>query len=360
MDFLLEARESMINIEIIKDCGPFWKQIHSNDVFSIYHSKIWKDLIENTFNHTSLYLAASEYGKLIDVLPIFLIRSLFMGKKLISTPYEGCNGGFTSSDVKVRKMLIKQILEHAQELNVQYVEIRSSFPISELKESGFIEKTPLLISEVILKDLDENWQMLSPKHRRNVRTAQKKGVTVEPASNVAEMKIFYKILANHYRDLGVPFFGKNFFIQIWEKLIQNNYASLLLAKLKEEVIGGHLLFFSGKTLVSKYAAVKKDRGFSKLYPSYALFWEGIRLGIEKNFKNFSLGVTGESNTGLLDFKSRFGSKTNTVFFYYYPIRGKIPDFGKYYGEYSLLKRIWRITPSMFTYPVGQKINEWIC
>jgi len=344
----------------MEDCDPLWDEVYSSELYSIYHTKIWKNLIEESFNHSGLYTSASMNGNLIDVLPFFLIKSFILGKKLVSTPYEGCNGGFSCSNVKVRKMLIKEILEKAQELNVKYIEIRSKHQFNELKEFGFIERSPLLISEVPIMDVDENWKMLSSKHRRNVRTAQKKGVTIEPASSMAEMKMFYKILANHYRELGVPFFAENFFIQIWEKLIQNSHASLLLAKFGEEIIGGHLLFFSGKTLVSKYAAVKKDKEFSKLYASYALFWEGVRLGISNNFNKFNLGVTGESNTGLLDFKSRFGSETRPVYFYYYPIGGKIPDFAKYYSEYSLLKKIWRAMPTILTSAIGKKINEWIC
>lgn len=348
------------DVRIVTDQDPLWDQIDSSDNYSIYHMKIWKNLIKDTFKHTGMYITASKHGVLIDALPFFLIKNYFLGKKLVSTPYEACNGGFSSSQVEVRKALIERILKYAQESKVKYIEIRSGVPINELKEFGFIEKRPFVISEVPLIDIDKNWEMLSRNHRRNVRISRKKGLSVVPATRWSEMKLFYGILFDHYTNLGVPFFSENFFIQIWEKLIQNDHASLLLAKLKEEVIGGHLLFFSGKTLISKYSAVKKDNEFSKLYASYALSWEGIRLGIINNFTNFNLGITGESNTGLLDFKSRFGSKISPIYFYYYPIRGKLPAFDKYYSGFSLLKKIWSATPTILTSPIGQKINEWIC
>ena len=349
-----------IDIRILHDDDPLWDQIDSNDVFSIYHTKIWKGITEETFKHRGIYFAASKEGHLVDVLPSFLIKKSFMGKKIVSTPYEGCNGGFSSSDINAREMLIRNILDHAHKLGVKYVEIRSKHEIEDLKKFNFIEQKPLLISEVPLKDLDENWKMLSSKHRRNVRIARKKGIVVETASNWDDMNRFYKINANHYKALGVPFFGEEFFKQIWEKLVQNNHGHLLLAKYEDKVIGGHLLFFSGRTLVSKYSAVKKDKKFSKLNASYALFWEGIRVGITNNFSSFNLGVTGESNPGLLDFKSRFGSETTPVYFYYYPIKGKAPDFEKYYGKYSLAKKVWASTPAFITSAIGQKVNEWIC
>jgi hypothetical protein len=344
------------------DHDPLWEQIQPNDVFSIYHSKIWKDIIEDTFGHTASYIAASEHGQLIDVLPLFLVKNPFLGKKLVSTPYEGCHGSFSSSQGKARKLLIEKLLKDAYKWNVKYIEIRGKLPIDELKEYGFIEQTPFVISEIPLKSLDNNWHRLSANHRRNVRIAQKKGVLIEPASGWEDMKAFYKILADHYnKKIGVPFFGRKFFQQAWEKLVEKNQACLLLAKFEQEIIGGHLLFFSGKTLISKYSACKQDNEeLRKVNASYLLFWEGIRLGIEKNFTTFNLGITGEHNTGLLDFKSRFGSKSERLRFYYYPVSGSIPDYAKYYDSYAFLKKMWKITPGSVTAVIGQKINEWIC
>ena len=260
----------------------------------------------------------------------------------------------------MRKGLVDQMKQLASDFKVRYIEIRSMHQFRELNELGFIEKCPLLISELPLKSLDDNWEMLSPKHRRNVRIAQKKRVIVKLASSLNEMKVFYEILADHCKQLGSPFFDEKFFIQIWNKLVQKKYGCLLLAKLKEEIIGGHLLFFSGKSLISKYSACKKNKEYKKVYASYALYWEGIRLGINNNLINFNLGVTEKSLRGLLDFKSRFGSQNSPLYFYYYSISGGIPDFSKYFSKYSLLKKTWRAAPRFLTSPIGQKINQWIC
>jgi len=350
----------MLEVKVMANDSPLWDRVDSSVEYSIYHKKAWESVVEKTFGHRGMYISVQRDKMLLDVLPAFLVEKPFLGKKLVSTPYEGCNGGFSCSDLETRKAIIQKVLETAGELNVKYVEIRSSFPISELSESGFIEQTPLLITELTLGAIEKNWMMLSSKHRRNVRSAEKRGVIVKPASQLKNMETFYRILSRHYKDLGLPFFSKKFFIQIWKQLEQKGHATLLLAQHEEEIIGGHLLFYSGKTLVSKYSAVKKEDKYSTLYASYALFWEGIKLGISNGFEKFNFGVTGESNSGLIDFKSRFGAETYPVYFYYYPIKGKIPDFAKYYSGYSVVKRIWRATPAIITSPIGQKINEWVC
>jgi hypothetical protein len=349
-----------IEVQILGEDDPLWDQIHSSELFSIYHNRNWKNLVEENFGHQSLYIAALKDGMIIDILPFFLIKKPIFGKKIVSTPYEGCNGGFICKDVMMRKELIRQVQQYALDLKVKYVEIRSKFQYEELKEFGFVEKCPLIISELPLKGLDENWSMLSSNHRRNVRIAQNKGVTVNISSNLTEMRSFYDILATQYKQLGIPFFNEKFFIQIWDRLIQKEQACLLLARDKEEIIGGHLLFFSGKDLISKYSASVKSNEYKSVYTSYALFWEGIKLGIDRKLKYFNLGITDKSHRGLLDFKSRFGSKNSPVYFYYYSISGGVPDYSTYLSKYSLPKRIWRSAPNKITTLIGQMINEWIC
>ena len=147
-------RSALINISIMKDTDPLWHQVHASGSFSIYHAKPWKNLIEGTFKHTAMYLSASEDGMLIDVLPFFLIKNFFCGKKLVSTPYEGCNGGFTCNDAMVRKALVGQMKQLAFDLKVKYVEIRSKYQFRELDEFGFIKKCPLFISELPLISLN--------------------------------------------------------------------------------------------------------------------------------------------------------------------------------------------------------------
>ncbi len=350
-----------INVQTLMDHDPLWEQIQPNGVFSIYHSRSWKEIIEETFGHTASYIAVSEHGKLIDVLPLFLVKNPILGKKLVSTPYEGCHGNFSASQSDARKLIIEKIIQDARAWNVKYVEIRGTFPVEEFKDYGFVEQSPFLITAIQLKSLDENWQMLSSNHRRNVKIAQKHGVSVAPATDWEHMQAFYNILADHYnKKIGVPFFGRKFFQRVWEKLIEKDYASLLLARFNEEIIGGHLLFFSGKTLISKYSScIRDNKELRKVNASYILFWEGIRLGLEKNLTMFNLGITGEHNTGLLDFKSKFGCKPEKLHFYYYPVSGSIPDYAKYYDSYAFIKKMWKISPEIVTSIIGQKVNEWI-
>lgn len=356
----INLRGTRHGVYLLGNDDPLWDRLALDDSFSIYRKKAWKNIIEQTYGHNAEYIAAVEDGILVDLLPFFLVKDYLNRKKLISTPYQGSNGGFLSQNPEVRKSLIDYIVNYAHALKVQYVEMRSSSPIPELEAAGFIAKCPLFISFLALRSLEENWAMLTPKHRRNVRLAAKNGVTIQVAHEYAEMKAFYNMLAEHYKGLGVPFYGEQFFRQFWEKLVQKENATLLLAKYEGQLIGGHLLLFNGATLISKFSVTFHHERYAKLYAAYALYWDAIRLGVQLGFKDFDLGITGESNTGLREFKARLGAEEKALYFYYYRLKGDLPDYDKYYNSYKFLRFLWKIAPNYVTNLVGDYINTWIC
>lgn len=349
-----------LEVRALDDRDPLWDLIDASDSFSIYHRKAWKNLVEDYFRHKAMFIGAVGNGRDVDVLPLFLVRLPLVGKKLISTPFEACHGGLREADGETVNAVIGEVSALAHALGVKYVEIRSKNPIRPLLEHGFTEQNPFIINELALTNSEENWSRLSPKHRRNVRAAGKRGVKIEAATRIEEMRSFHAIVADHQRSVGIPFPSAAYFNQIWVRLVQTGDAHLLLAKIDEETVGGHLLFRSGETLISKYAGTRKDKKFRKSYASYALYWEGIQLGIEKGHKLFNMGITGASNTGLLDFKSRFGSDTCPAHFYVLPVCGSAPDYSTYYDGFRVVKTIWRYTPRFLTAPAARVLNRWYC
>src|SRR5437762_9623453 len=61
--------------------------VRSHPYGSPFHLMGWKASIEETFGYEPLYLIAEEDGRMRGVLPLFLVRSLLMGKALLSSPF---------------------------------------------------------------------------------------------------------------------------------------------------------------------------------------------------------------------------------------------------------------------------------
>lgn len=354
------ARGRRHGVYLLGNDDPLWNRLAQDERISIYRKKAWKEVVEATYHHPGEYIAAFENGVLLDILPFFLVKDPLNRKKLISTPYQGSNGGFMNGDRQVREKMIEFVKDFAHRLKVQYVEIRAAASIPELEEAGFIAQKPFLTSVLPLADAEKNWNLLSPNHRRNVRQASKNGVSIQPATRRDEMSVFYVMLADHYKQLGMPFPGEAFFLNMWDKLVAKGYGTLLMARLGNEVIGGHLMLHNGTALVSKFSVTRHNERYAKLYAAYALYWEAIRYGTTQGFSAFDLGVTGEKNVGLRDFKSRLGAEERQLYFYYYRLHGALPDYERYYSSYKLARLIWKHAPKALTNPIGDLINRWIC
>lgn len=64
--------------------------------------------MEKTYNHKPLYLIAKENGVIKGVLPLFLMRSVIFGKKLVSVPFAPY-GGVCADSETVEKALIDEV-----------------------------------------------------------------------------------------------------------------------------------------------------------------------------------------------------------------------------------------------------------
>ena len=64
--------------------------------------------MEKTYNHKPLYLIAKENGVIKGVLPLFLMRSVIFGKKLVSDPFAPY-GGVCADSETVEKALIDEV-----------------------------------------------------------------------------------------------------------------------------------------------------------------------------------------------------------------------------------------------------------
>jgi len=121
---------------------------------------------------------------------------------------------------------------------------------------------------------DELLANMGPNHRRNIRMATKKGVTIEETSSLEGLKAFYKLFnATSQR--------KNFYIRslkyqknLLDFFQKDNNIVVFLARHEGRVVAGRLILLYGDKSWDMYAA--SDTKVSKLNASYLLVWEIIK------------------------------------------------------------------------------------
>ena len=94
---------------------------HPNSTF--FHQIGWRNAVQKTYKHKPVYLVAKEGGEIRGILPMFLMRSVIFGKKLVSVPFAPY-GGVCADDDIAEKMLIEEAIRIADECNADYLGFR--------------------------------------------------------------------------------------------------------------------------------------------------------------------------------------------------------------------------------------------
>jgi hypothetical protein len=143
---------------------------------SLAHSLGWRNVVEKTYRHVPVYLMAIDGQMRAGVLPLFLIRSPFFGRFLVTASYLSY-GGLLSNDDRAGSALIRAAREVATEQKAKYVEVRGLSRIGQgllLKDKYCTFLLPLSAGSDVL------WQRFEGgRARKVVRKALKSGLIIE-------------------------------------------------------------------------------------------------------------------------------------------------------------------------------------
>jgi hypothetical protein len=344
---------------VVREISGDWTQfLGAHPDANLYHTPIWRDTLTEVFGHRSMYLAAEREGKISGILPLYLVKAPLVGSKLISIPYDIGSGGALALDEASERSLVERAIAIARERKVNYLELRYGQPRDFLESMGFQKSEPVLISEMELGQEEETWLKAEKDHRKAVQKAAKRGIEVREAVTLEDFREFERVQLQVFRDFGTPPYGSNYFPTLWRKLHGPGHVKVLLSYVDGACVGGLVLFGWGTNLVSKFAACLPHAVPLRAYA--ALYWRAIQLGIALGYKRMSWGTSSRDQTGLIEFKERWGAVTRPAVLYSLPVNGRVPDISKYYDSTGLERRVWRKLPLPLTQLGGGILSRWFC
>lgn len=146
---------------------------------------------------------------------------------------------------------------------------------------------------------------VSKMHRRNVRTALKKGVSVESGTGPECVDAFYRLHLETRRRQGSPIQPKRFFALLDQHVLQQGLGFILSAYSERECVASAVFLEWQGTLMYKYGASSPNAW--DLRPNNLLFWEALQYGCSRGLDRLDLGRTDLGNAGLREFKSGWGA-----------------------------------------------------
>ena len=334
------------------DAGEWDSLVRKREDSTFFHQMAWKSVIQKTYGHQPLYLAAREDGKLKGVLPLFLMRHLLFGRFLISVPF-GDYGGVCADTEDAASALLGKAVELAQETRAKFLELRH---IKSMSNDKLLTKTSRATLILPLKeDPQLLWDNLKPKVRNQVRKAENLGLETQIGDKTL-LGEFYDVFAYNMRDLGTPVHSFSLFENVMTEFPE--HTMVILVKLEDRTIGGAVVICFKDTMEIPWASSLRE--FFPMCPNNLLYWKALEYGCLKGYRRFSFGRS-PWESGTFRFKKQWGAEPVQLHYQYYVNDGNgMPDYTpSTTSRFNAAIWLWRKLPISLTKVIGPRIISGI-
>ncbi len=316
---------------------------------TFFHQWGWKRVIENALGHEACYLMAWKRGRIRGVLPLFLIRSPFFDRFLVSAPAANY-GGICADGPEAAGLLLERAKAMTADKGASYLELRDFEPAG-----ARLSQRPAYVTVLIRLDPDplKVWARFRQTVRTTIRKAANSGIRIETGSDNVEL--FYDLYSRNMRRLGSPCFGLPFFQSILTEFPDR--ASIILAKTGAQAVAGDLIVRFKDNVLSLYAGTEKR--YLPMGVNSLITWEAIRFGCREGYRYYDFGRS-VYGTGSFNFKKRWNGEIHPLCYYYHmPGGGRPPLKNPHDLPYRLASMAWRRLPLSFTRWMGPRIVKYL-
>lgn len=327
----------------------------SSNVYQLYQ---WKKIIEETYLHTSnYYMAVSNDGKVLGILPFVKINTYQVAKNFTSIPYFDL-GGVLGNHREIEISLVEKMLDLASNERAKVVclrqenELNSFNSISSKKyPQKRVKKDKVRLILKLEKSSEDMFSSFKSKLRSQIRRPIKDGFYVKRGKEEL-IDDFYKVFSLNMKFLGSPVHSK--------KLIKNTLknlpdsASIFVGYKKHTPVACSLVLGFKDTVYNPWASSLRE--YSKSSPNMLLYWEMIKFAANSGYKRFDFGRS-SPNQGTYKFKKQWGAEDVDIFWYIFSKKRANSN-----GSFKLRKFFsnnWRHLPLGITTFLGPKIRKFI-
>jgi len=311
---------------------------------TFFHLAGWQQVFEQAFGHRTHYLFAEFGGEIRGVLPLVHINSRLFGNRLLSMPF--CtSGGVASEDTQACERLEAAACRLAEELKVDYLELRNREP---RHPDWPTKQLYFTFRKTMEADPEANLLAIPRKQRAMVRKGIKAGLKGDFDHSLND---FYSAYSQSVHSLGTPVFSRSYFACL-QKVFRDKCDILTVThdgKLVSSVMSFYfrdevLPYYGGGTPIARQL---KGNDF--------MYWELMRHSCERGLTVFDYGRS-KQGTGSYSFKKNWGFEPSPLYYEYYLVKaGQMPDVSPMNPKYRLFINAWKRLPLSVTRLIGPLI-----
>jgi FemAB-related protein (PEP-CTERM system-associated) len=329
---------------------------------TFFHLSGWSRVVQETFKHKPYPLVVEQGRRWLGVLPMFLVKSPFLGRNLISLPY-AVYGGAISESGAAQAALMARAEALGGELGVGYVELRhlearsTEHPRSELYVT-FRCELPDDPAEVMVR--------IPKKARAEVRRARAPlapatdkappcyGIVVTPDGSVDEL---FALFAENKRRLGSPTLPKR-----WFQAMVDEFGKAVVIHRAVDPTGRTLAavmsFCFRDTVYAYYSGSLtgiNDTGVNNLIYCAIMEW-----AVEQGYTRFDFGRS-RVDSGPAKFKKNMGFAAEPLHYEYLLLGdgAKMPEFHPSNPRLALPRRLWSRLPMPLANLLGARFSRYL-
>lgn len=313
---------------------------------TFFHLSGWRTVLEDILNHKTYYLYAERGGVFEGVLPLARVKSLLFGDALISVPF--CvYGGICAASEEVHGILRNKAVEIAQDIGVDYLELRNSGAAEVGWEGNDLYVT---FRKKLHPDPEKNLMDIPRKQRAMVRKGIKAGLKSAPDEDVER---FFDAYSQSLRNLGTPVLPKKYFAAL--KDIFGDKCEILTITDNGKLVSSVMSFYFRNQVLPYYggggasARIVKGNDF--------MYWELMRRSAERGVEVFDYGRS-KINTGAYHFKKNWGFDPQPLHYSYKLVNAKtLPELNPLNPKYALFIKLWKRLPLAVSRFIGPMIAK---
>lgn len=319
-----------------------------------FHLHGWRGVMQGAMGHDAPYLVARDdaTGAIEGVLPLVRVKSMLFGHFLVSVPFLNYGGPLGS------QAAVQALASHAAEMadsdGATVLELRSRYDAGAISEYNVSHRkiTVLLDSSGGSEAL---WKRLPSKLRSQVRRPQKEGVTVRIGAD--QVSAFYKVFANHMRDLGTPVMPRRFFQAVAEQFGDDALFAVAYHANKPIACGAGFTWGSDSDREFEITWASSLREYNRISPNMLVYWELMKQIADNGVSTFNFGrCTPGGNTH--KFKTQWGTTDQPLWWYERRAQGAAtPSEG--HGAAARGPEIWKRLPLSVANVIGPRIIRFI-
>ncbi|MBL9076095.1 MAG: FemAB family PEP-CTERM system-associated protein [Planctomycetes bacterium] len=328
-----------------------------------FHRSGWARVVGDTFHHTQHHLVAEQGRRWVGVLPLFLAKSPFLGRNLVSMPY-AVYGGVLGDDAAAQALLLDHAAQLGRELEVGYVELRHLEA-----RPGDRPRSPLYVTFRcdLPDDPAEVMARIPKKARAEVRCAREPvaaaipgkrresfGIRVTPDGSVEEL---FQLFAQNKRRLGSPALPQRWFQGLVDEFGR-------AAVVHRAVTPG------GRTLAAVMSFCFKDTVYAYYSGSLDdvertgvnnwIYCAIMEWAVEQGYRRFDFGRS-RAESGPAAFKRNMGFVAEPLHYEYLLVApgARLPEFHPSNPRLDLPRRLWSKMPLFLANRLGARLSRYL-